>query len=100
MQPEQCPHKLNENMTAFTRPKQGKQYPSFKKEKELECVNKAKNYTKFTNFQRGKIIFILCKDTSSIPENLLEQFRLHDEIHFWFLIFFHTRERERERDRK
>ena len=38
MQPEQCPHELNENMTAITRPVQGRQYPSYKKEKELECV--------------------------------------------------------------
>ena len=47
MQQEQCPHELNENMTAITRPVQGRQYSSFKKEKELECVTQRQKVHKF-----------------------------------------------------
>jgi hypothetical protein len=50
MQQEQCPHELNENMTAITRPVQGRQYPSFKKEKELECVTQRQKLYKVHNF--------------------------------------------------
>ena len=50
MQSEQCPHKLNENMTAFTRPEQRRQYPSFKKEKELEFVTQRKKLYKVHKF--------------------------------------------------
>ena len=49
MQTEQCPHKPNENMTAFPRPKQGRQYPSFKNS-ELECVTQRKKLYKVHKF--------------------------------------------------
>jgi hypothetical protein len=37
-------------MTAVTRPVQGRQYPSFKQGKELDCVTQVKNLSKLHNF--------------------------------------------------
>ena len=100
MQTEQCPHKLNENMTAFTRPKQGKQYPSFKKEKELECVTQEMNLSKVHNFLERENKFYTINGHMSDSVKIARTNQSPWLNTFLVSTFFHLREKEKERERK